>query len=175
MSKWLLIAIVFVAFSSLLHQQTASAHVLLRDDSQQFGAVLHITPDDDPIAGEPAKMYFDVQNQMPYKETAMLTIINLATNADVTVPVSISTSSLVATYTFPDQGVYRLSLTIVSEQRYTFTYEQLVSRGQRGTLHVTPTRHPLALLALVTCGATLLIFAIIGFNRRQAITRRSSF
>lgn len=43
--------------------QKAYAHVLVSDESNTVGAVLHITPDDDPIAGESAHIFFDVQDK----------------------------------------------------------------------------------------------------------------
>src|SRR5689334_16513316 len=55
----------FIAFSflifSLFLPQKVSAHILKYDGS--IGAVLHVNPDDDPIAGETTGFFFEFKDK----------------------------------------------------------------------------------------------------------------
>jgi len=154
--------------------QPASAHVLIRDSSGSIGAVLHVVPDDDPIAGQPSDLYFDIQTSAISKDSAGLTITNLATDKTDTVPVEVAGSGVGAQYTFASQGTYRLSLTIESDKTYQFSYAQRVSRGVTGSALDKPT-YPLAQAGLVFGGIGLLMIGIVRVNRRKDIRRQSTF
>ena len=45
------LAIVLSAAGLLLYTPSVSAHVLITDTTKEIGAILHIQPDDDPVAG----------------------------------------------------------------------------------------------------------------------------
>jgi hypothetical protein len=55
---WVLLLIVLLLDIQL---PQASAHVLLSNNT--VGGVLHIDPEDDPIAGQPAKFYIELKDK----------------------------------------------------------------------------------------------------------------
>lgn len=174
MSKRILIGLLLLVGCTLLLPQKVLAHVLISDDTKSIGAVLHIVPDDDPIAGQQANLFFDIQTQKINKDTAKLTITDTATSEAANVPVKVNDNTVTADYTFPVQGVYRLSLTVSSDKTYSFNYSQRVSRGVMGSALDKPT-YPLASLALVFCGTAFLFLLIILFNHRKELWRHSTF
>lgn len=152
---------------------SASAHVLIIDESKSIGAVLHVVPDDDPIAGQQANLFFDIQTQKINKDTAKLVITNATTGEINRVPIIIDASSVTADYTFPTQGVYNLTLTVSSDKTYTFSHSQRISRGVTNSALDKPT-YPLASIALVFCAITFLLLLVILFNHRKEIWRKST-
>lgn len=159
---------------TILLPPTASAHVLIGDDSKSIGAVLHVVPDDDPIAGQPSNLFFDIQTQKLNKNSAKLTITDVATAKAMDVPVKVDNNSVTADYTFPTQGVYGLSLAVTSDKAYVFNYSQRVSRGVTGSA-LDASTYPLANLALVFSGTMFLLLLVIMFNHRKDIKKHSTF
>ncbi len=171
MSKKLLILpllLVGMLFSPL----QASAHVLISDETKSIGTVLHVIPDDDPVAGQTANLFFDVQTGNI--NNAKLWITNTATGKTDTVPIKIDKNSVTADYTFPAQGAYTLILTVISDKAYTFTYAQRVSRGVTDNALDKPT-YPLASAALVFCATSTLLLIILFINHRKGIKKYSTF
>lgn len=118
-----------VMLSCYVGSQTASAHVLITDETKQAGAILHVIPDDDPIAGQESSLFFDIQGQS--LESAVLTV----KGTQIEIPVTVDKNTVSANYVFPTQGVYNLVLTAQSSdgQNHTFNYSQRVSRGVVGS------------------------------------------
>ena len=54
MNKILFFAALCIGFFALIPQNTF-AHVLISDNTKSIGTVLHIVPDDNPVAGEQAR------------------------------------------------------------------------------------------------------------------------
>lgn len=140
----------------------ASAHVLITDESGKTGAILHINPDDDPVAGEQSNLFFDIQSRNSL-EGATLTI------QQVEVPIIIDANTVRATYVFPSQGAYVITLKTQSE---TFVQNQRVSRGISNTNLGKP-RYVWAEIALIVCSVGLISMLIVIFNRRREIASRS--
>jgi hypothetical protein len=154
--------------------QTASAHVLVNDTSDTVGAVLHIVPDDDPVAGQTANLFFDVQTERLNEKTTMLAVMNSATHEEAQLPVKMDGNSITAEYIFPTQGIYQLTLTVAADKEYTFVYSQRVSRGVSSGLS-DKRAFPLAKFALIFSGTLFLFLLIVMFNYRKEIKKRSTF
>jgi len=156
---------------ALCASRTASAHVLVQDDTHRVGAVLHITPDDDPVAGQPAQLFYDVKDKL-FLDNVFLPVLRIADvngNKTEEVRVTHSGTTISATYTFPVQGVYDLTLTLSSpDKTYTFTYTQRVGRGTQAiaTAHPDHAWADTAFIASICGGIALLV---IGFNHRKHI------
>jgi hypothetical protein len=154
----------------------AKAHVLIRDDSKQIGAILHVYPDDDPVAGEYATLLYDIQlpSDMPDNLYAKLQITEPDGSATIR-PIKLSNNSGGLNYTFPVQGAYPLKLSIeTTDKTYTFNYTQRVTRGAAASALDRP-RFAWAEATLVACGTMLLLLLIIGLNRRHEIVEQSKF
>jgi hypothetical protein len=179
MNKRLLVLSIIVA-NIVLVPQRASAHVLITDNTGSIGAILHVMPDDDPIAGEPSTLFFDIQSQSfsRHRHKVSLAITN-DESGTTQVPVKLTGSSVSATYTFPTQGVYKLALTAEAQDAanahaHTFTHTQRVSRGVAGGALDKPT-HAWAEAALVACACSFAILMLVGINRRKEIKTYSKF
>src|SRR6478672_7835545 len=74
----------------------AYAHVIIRDDASKVGAVLHVTPDDDPVAGEHSDLFFSLENQSLDGSVVSISITNTETNETDVPDVSRTSSGIVA-------------------------------------------------------------------------------
>jgi hypothetical protein len=165
--------IVIIMVVSFALSNPVQAHVLITNDAKSVGAVLHIVPDDDPVAGKEAQLYFDIQSENKTIKNAQLTIMNPTTSSKNDVPVVIEGSTVTSTYIFPTQGLYELRLNTESEGKNTFTYSQRVSRGVADG-GVEQSTNTLASIALISSSILLLVVLILVFNNRKAIKKQST-
>ena len=153
----------------------AEAHMLLKDAAGEKGTILHITPDDDPIAGERTSIVFEVQDTSSDKRstTAKLAIIDDQDHT-TNVPARVQGKTVTAAYIFPRQGLYTLVLSIQQGDTSThrFTESQRVSRGviNSATVYSPPLWAGAGLLCTVM---TAIAVTIIAFSRRKAINTYS--
>ncbi len=93
---------------------TVSAHFLATDNN--IGAILHIDPDDDPIAGSPSTIFFEFKDKTnafnPQNCNCRLDILEhgkvLYSQAVFQDNKDLSSLSAAATYTFPQLDVYQI-------------------------------------------------------------------
>ncbi len=168
---------------AVVSPQTVSAHVLIRDKEANVGAIFHLTPDDDPIAGEDSILYFDIQDQaslvrIPYDGYDLF----ITNDQDTTTQVETATlgSSVSAQYLFPGQGVYKLELRSQPKydvfQKVSLTHTLRVDRGIIIDGRVPPTsRHAWAEILLILSISSLILIAIYIYNNRHNIVRQSSW
>lgn len=167
-----LLALMLLATIAFGSTAEVSAHVLVSDDSGSKGAILHIIPDDDPVAGEEARLYFDSQDQLGDAQISLTvqnpdgTLMSLEGKTEGTLALF--------TYIFPTQGLYTLNF-VVTEQSssFSYTHAQRVSRG--GAINGTfdDRSHAWAEMLLLASGLGLVIIAIVVFNRRKEISKQS--
>lgn len=149
------------------HVQVSEAHVLMMDDTNTIGGVLHINPDDDPVAGESAHLFLDPQIDKRTVDSMQLTVRD--TNGD---EVAVDRSF---NYVFPTQGVYELVFAVNSAgSNYIFTHTQLVTRGVTTGALDSPS-HAWAEITLLMSGIGITLLVVIGFNFRKEIARQSTF
>lgn len=176
MSKRMFVLIATLTCTLLL-PSIASAHVLVKDQAGSTGALLHIIPDDDPVAGEPATLFFDVRDPSIAKSGAStrLTIYD-EQNKSLEVSSTLQGSSVSATYTFPRQGLYIIKLVIKQNGRttHTFVESQRVSRGIING-ETMPSAPAWAEVGIIFSGIAAVCAAIITFNRRKTISEYSKF
>lgn len=169
--------VIAVAFAFLVFSpQSASAHVLITDISETKGAILHITPDDSPIAGQQATLFLNTQNALLTKKSEVsLTVTNTTTRASDTVKATSADDMATADYTFPTQGVYTLVFTFAADgTAYEFRHTQRISRGVMTATGATE-RHQWAEMVLVGSVVAAGVLVVIVFNRRKEIARQSTF
>ena len=171
--KKVILGILMVAGSVLISSQATFAHVLVTDDTKTKGAILHIIPDDDPVAGEEATLYFDTQEQL---SDARVELMIENTSGDATkVETSKDGSLVTAKYTFAVQGAYSVTFTVISDDaRYVFTQSQRVSRGVSTSTLARPS-YAWAEVLLLASGICFAVLIIIALNRRKDIARHSTF
>ncbi len=149
--------------------QSANAHVLIQDDSKSVGAVLHVNPDDDPIAGKASELSLELQTILPVQR-ATLTISD--GQSMQTVPLTAANTAASGHYTFPSQGVYGLTFTTATANKtYSFHFTQRVSRGVNGQM--PRQTHAWADIMLIACGSLLAVLLVLAVVRRVIIVRNS--
>lgn len=153
----------------------AYAHVFVTDETNTKGAVLHIVPDDDPIAGQPATLYFDGQDGIITDDSEIRLTVQAQGGVADTIGMKKNKTTATADYTFPVQGVYKVSVIVKnSDQTYVFHHSQRVSRGVAGeSLSAAHTEWAKVLLIAGLVG--LCVLGIVAYNRRKAIARQSTF
>lgn len=169
----LLLSIVSCALVLSMASPAASAHVLIRDASGVQSAVLHVNPDDDPIAGQEAFLVYDLQqNLIEPGSMASLEIAGSQRSDRLTVQPN-DTLDIPVRYTFERQGTYNLTLTIISSRAtYTFAHTQNVTRGA-GANSAHANSYPLAEIGLVASISAFAILIIVGVRYRRDIHHKS--
>ena len=169
------IGILIAALIIMLLPAVVSAHVLVTgmNGGESRGAVIHIIPDDDPIAGEPASIYADIQELTATDSKPVRLTITGESGQDI-VPMLVDGSLATAEYTFAYQGVYEVSISAqINDQTYVFMTSQRVSRGDVKSILDQP-RHDWAIGLLVGSGAGFCLLGIVVVNRRKQIASQST-
>ncbi|MCA9338272.1 hypothetical protein KC949_01830 [Candidatus Saccharibacteria bacterium] len=169
-------AVIFALVATTSMPPAAYAHVLITDSTHSKGTILHINPDDDPIAGEESNFFLNTQDlNTGDGGKIFLTITNLATGENRQVNAPIIQKSAKLDYTFPTQGVYNLVFTVKSKtQQYKFSYDLRVARG----LNLNNTKNTYRAWAdiLAICSTIgIVVILIIALNRRRDISKQSTF
>ncbi|HYH75287.1 MAG TPA: hypothetical protein VD735_04990 [Candidatus Saccharimonadales bacterium] len=169
-----LLAVVLCGVVLLAVPRQATAHVLIRDTRGATGAMLHINPDDDPVAGRQTTLYFDIQDQaVAAQDTQVDLVITDPAQLSQQVATKLRGTSIAATYTFDTRGLYQLQLTIWQQGKvlHRFEQSQRVTRGVTGATTVTPPAW--AEPGLLVSGVALVLTGIIAYNRRSSIIKYS--
>lgn len=154
----------------------AQAHMFSKDTMSSSGAVLHITPDDDPIAGEPAILTFSIHGLSATQEQKSATmVITDSHNQEATLLAHINGDGVTATYTFPQQGLYKITLSIEQDGRQThhFMQSQRVNRGLISNIPVESKPPLWAVVGVASTGTAAIGMAFLALMRRKAISRYS--
>ena len=114
--KKIFISIIFI---SLFFAPGASAHILKSEGS--IGVLLHLSPDDDPIVGEPANFFFEIKDKdNKFQPADCICKISIQSNytevfsGDLFIANdSNDINAAVFSYTFPAKAIYNI---IVSGQ-----------------------------------------------------------
>lgn len=160
------------------------AHVAVTDDSGAIGSIVHIAPDDDPVAGQSSTIHFTVQSDSfsQHSHDASLRIIDEQDHV-VTVPSTLAGSTATTAYTFPRQGVYALEFvaraqpvpdSATAEHEHVFEHTIRVARGTAIATQ-TPPNYAWADVGLVVGVVGLILLGVIGINRRDEIAKYSQW
>lgn len=148
---------------------TAMAHILVTDSTKSVGAILHVTPDDDPIAGQTASLFYDIQRDISeVKPESIDLTITSSDGGEVAIPITIKGSYISASYTFANRGAYTITLRIPTKSEVlSFTSVQRVSRG--GSATDAPQSYTWAKIGVITPVCIIALLAIVAFNHRKNI------
>lgn len=114
MRRLVLAAAAIIVLSIIEVAPSAWAHVLVVDDSGQVGAILHVSPADEPVVGQESQLFLDVDRDLPSgTNTAKMTLRDEQGNAS-DVAAKLTGRQVEADYTFMEQGKYNLEFTIGS-------------------------------------------------------------
>ena len=154
--------------------ESASAHVFVPDETKAKGAIVHITPDDDPIAGQAATIYFDVQDSLLGPDsTVALAIQGEGSREEMTAKFDDSLATFA--YIFPSQGVYELTFNVNTDGKvYAFKQSHRVARGVEANVLDQPS-YEWAKITLLASGIGFALLLITVINRRREIAKQSTF
>ena len=169
-------AVFLLVVLQYIYAYPAAAHVLITDQSASKGAILHVTPDDDPVAGKKATLYLDTQGVVFDGESrAAATVTQKASGETSTVEAAISGALITLDYVFPTRGVYEIEYGIESKEGLIqFTTSMRISRGDVATTQPR-SNHTWAEALLAFSGIGCIVLCIVVFNRRDALVRQSRF
>jgi len=150
-----------------------SAHVLKTD--KDIGAVFHVTPDDDPIAGQESEFFFEIKDKTNKFSSAKCNCqVAIQQNGQTIFNQSIFHSQHASdpgaggfTFTFPEKAIYTLIVTGnpsdgISFQPFTLTYDLRVDRQMQTTNNqVTQSENSPLPLAYILLPIILVIFLTI--------------
>lgn len=171
----ILMYILLLLAVGLVFSNNASAHVLITDETKTKGAVLHIIPGDDPIAGEESTLYFDMQAELVNANNSVKLFIKDYSGSEQLVETKTDGTLVTAEYVFPTQGVYEIKFIVAANTtEYIFTQSQRVSRGEASGV-LNPATYIWAEILLVSSGVGGALLAVTAINRRKDIAKHSSF
>lgn len=141
----------------------ANAHVLESDGT--IGAVLHIDPDDDPIAGEETGIYFDFKDKTNrYKNEDCICQLVIEQDGQVIYEKPFTRPGG-GTFTFPSRGVYAVKAVGVPKNAGAFdtfkiSYDVRVERAtaQENLIEKQPDNHKD--VAYLVVGVLIVLFAL---------------
>lgn len=159
-----------VAIALFAPSQSVSAHVLVTDTTHTKGAIVHIMPDDNPVAGKEATVFFDMQGEGLKNGASVELVVRDANKLVTPAPVKSNDTVTTAAYTFPTPGVYDLLFTVKQGNETTiFEHSQYVAGAETGKVS-----YVWAETLLVVSGVLLLVLGIVAFNRRKTIAGHST-
>ena len=165
-NRILLGALTVGCLTFISHNKPAMAHVVESD--QSIGAVLHIDPDDDPIAGEVSTFFFDIKDKTGrFQENNCLCKLRIQQDGQ-TLYEELFNQPGGGTYTFPSRGIYAVSavgepLTDGAFDSFSLDYTIRVERGagQNTSSGQANERIPLVIAGI---GAALFLFVFIRYK-----------
>ena len=170
--KPLLLAALLALVASFGLSQTANAHTLIKSDDDKLGAVFHIKPSDTPVAGQPATIFFDVQDEGD-TTNARLEIASPTGNFRV-VKATVNTMPLEFNYTFSQSGVHQLKFTAqIAGKTRVFTANQTVLEATGEVSTNQATIWPI--IGLSASGAGFTVLATLLVVNWRKIWQNSSF
>lgn len=156
-------------FASSLFVEKAAAHILITDESSVHGAILHITPEDNPVAGAEATLYLNTQKKLLNTYSSANAVIIDQAGHSVPVNSEVEGATIVTDYTFPAQGVYQIVYYVQSNgQEYIFKHSQRISRGMTSTDTLRPQYIWAEVLFIASLVGMILLYIIV-INRRHDI------
>ena len=103
---------------------TVTAHDFLPDDTRHVEILLHIDPDDTPVAGKQSTLHYDLDVLTPTAAEVQATIGGKTTQLKP----QLTAHMVMAQYTFPKGGTYQLVLHLTTGGKtYIFRHDQVVA------------------------------------------------
>lgn len=165
-----------VLFFFLILTQPAVAHTLQTDGT--IGAVLHISPEDDPIAGDISSFFFEIKDTADnFTSRLCECTVTIEKNSKIllTQPVFQDTNednqtNLTMIYTFPETGIYKITLTGkplsgTTFNEFTLSYDVRVTKTIEDPKNSGVGSSTLSLIA-IPIGLLLISIIVIGIIKK---------
>ncbi len=154
----------------------ASAHQLATD--KNIGVVLHVDPNDNPIATQSSGFYFDFSDRdNKFQLASCLCSVSIKQNGQELTTEQLSSTNLSTAsfqYVFPTPGVYQVQVVGVPQSAHSFqpfsvSYDVRVTDATSGTAAQVP---DWAWALIVLAGACLVALAIARAPRRKPMPKK---
>ena len=179
MEKIVLFVLIFFAISLGVPTQEALAHVLKTDGS--VGAVIHINPEDDPIAGQESGFYFEFKDtKNAFSPEKCNCVFSIKENGKELNSQSLfqnstnpSLEDVSVYYTFPQRGVYTVGITgtpITPEdfEPFTLSWDIRVEReAQTSAAQETSSSNDQNIKYIVLVGAVVIIVGLVLSKKKK--------
>jgi hypothetical protein len=163
----------------LLVPRQVAAHVLVQDTVGKTGAIVHFSPNDNPIAGESTGIFYDVQTGQDLNQAALHLRVTTENNSiDEAVPLTAKGHTVSGAFEFPARGLYFLILTIDSKvdgpkvEPLTFKYSLQVAKSSHGS-DPAPQVPAWTTFGMVMSVWLFAALGLIAFRRRKQIGAKS--
>ncbi len=163
----------------------ASAHVLKTDGS--IGAVMHIDPDDDPIVGMPATFFFEIKDKQSKFSGGLCDCrARIEDNGKERFstrlfqgPGAIDLNNPVFTYTFPERGIYSISISGKPQnagafQPFTLTYDIRVDRSSSAAANAPVNQATNHTFHYVVFGGAFIVILFLFLKERRKTGNKQS-
>jgi hypothetical protein len=122
----------------------AAAFSVVRSEDGSSGAVVYLTPGDDPVAGMPGVAHYELQKPVSDHANVALAIRTSDGGVNHSSPASIHDGKVAAAYEFALRGRYELTLTVTEPGLQPVRYVQsvVVSRNNKAEDRRTPAWAP---------------------------------
>lgn len=166
--KRLLSFIVLTLLILLTISYKANAHFLVTSDNGSVRAVVHVSPNDDPVSGQESVIYFDINSDQKI-DKLVAEIIKDDRTTKVT-PKKVGEKGVVIKYVFEETGNFKINLKVQNEdsQIESLSFDQFVNKGtdKHSTNQLNKTRaEPVLIISIIG----ILVVLILMYNRRKVI------
>lgn len=162
---------VFTVICVVATPKDVSAHVFVKDSSNSKGAIIHISPGDDPVVGQGSTIFMTVKDNINLNDYGAQ--LEITTDDNVLTPRVIKLerkdNTYSADYVFPRVGLYNLRYTFSpaanaqARSAITFEYKQRVERSALSKSEKSNSRWAEAIRIFSIAG--LLLVSALGYNR----------
>lgn len=157
-----LIGVLVAVVSVLGLSRPAYAHHVVEDTSTGMQASFHITPDHDPVAGKESVISFDFAQTDTRVTDYSYSLTVTSTQTEATeIPLDIPGNVVIATYTFPVQGLYDIRLTATHKESGNVSRLEYGQRVARGATAGRGTSFTFLELGAMAAAALILIVGIV--------------
>lgn len=157
---------------SITHK--TQAHTLIPSENGANSVMIHVTPEDDPIAGEPSTFLLTLTDPLDASyETATVKVSSLETKYEKLLTAKIDGRLVSAEYVFPTQGLYRVELNIPSRNlssSLVFVYTVQVERGVKANANEKRVMPKYIKGILIIGNALLFVVVLAAFGRKNQET-----
>lgn len=175
-----ILLILFIAFVYVIPFNKAHAHVLEVDGN--IGSVLHLDPDDDPVIGQQATLYFDIKdktNKFNLQQCNCFVTISLDNTIIHTQEFThVTAKNPTFTYSFSEKGVYTIVLKGAPQQPslfdpFTLTYVFRVTREKDST-STSSNSFFSQVHAVHYIGIGIVVIVFLGMIIKQSLDRKQT-
>lgn len=154
----------------------AYAHQLIPDTTHTTGAILHMTPNDDPVAGTVTGIYYEMQSKELVSKAAITMMVESSEGGIREVlPVVVTNETVSSSFTFPNKNLYYLTLTVtpIDDRRVIIIRSPVrIIASSKGANPARKVPSAIRVGIVVTVWAfTALV--VVGFKNRKKIIKSS--